>query len=76
MVVSRVVAGARWSHVRQRAHDALGTGWPDTADLRRVRDRAYEKIATELNCCGCYLGCVMVPVIAVSTGLLVVSDLV
>ena len=48
----------------------------DRADARRLLDRAYERMATELNCCGCYLGCVTVPVIAVSTGFLVVSVLV
>jgi hypothetical protein len=48
----------------------------EAADARRLLDRAYERMATELNCCGCYLGCVTVPVIALSTGLLVVSVLV
>ena len=47
----------------------------DRADARRLLDRAYERMATELNCCGCYLGCVTVPVLAVSTGLLVATVL-
>ena len=47
----------------------------EAADARRLLDRAYERMATELNCCGCYLGCVTVPVLAVSTGLLVTTVL-
>lgn len=47
----------------------------EPADARRLLDRAYERMATELNCCGCYVGCVTVPVVAVSTGLLVATVL-
>ena len=46
------------------------------ADVQRVLDRAYHRMATELNCCGCYIGCVTIPVVAAATGFLVVSALV